>query len=71
MDRDHGHPSLERGHGNPGRLERLARDLMIQEAAIADLQKRGFTLISVTGPDLMANDPTRVLMRRLMGAVAQ
>jgi DNA invertase Pin-like site-specific DNA recombinase len=53
------------------RLDRLARDLMIQEAAIADLQKWGFTLISVSEPDLMASDPTRILMRQLMGAVAQ
>ena len=44
---------------------------MVQEATIADLQKHGFTLISVAEPDLMANDPTRILMRQLMGAVAQ
>ena len=53
------------------KLDRVARDLMVQEAAIADIQKHGFTLISVAEPDLMANDPTRVLMRQLMGAVAQ
>jgi DNA invertase Pin-like site-specific DNA recombinase len=53
------------------RLDRLARDLMVQETAIADLRKNGFTLISVAEPDLMAYDPTRVLMRQLMGAVAQ
>lgn len=53
------------------KLDRMARDLMVQEAAIADIRKHGFTLISVAEPDLMANDPTRVLMRQLMGAVAQ
>jgi DNA invertase Pin-like site-specific DNA recombinase len=53
------------------KLERLARDLMVQEAAIADLRKHGFELVSVQEPDLMASDPTRVLMRQLMGAVAQ
>ena len=53
------------------KLDRLARDLMVQEAAIADLRKHGFELISVTEPDLMANDPTRDLMRQLLGAVAQ
>jgi len=53
------------------KLDRLARDLMIQEAAIADLHKHGFTLISATEPDLMAKDPTRILMRQLLGAVAQ
>jgi DNA invertase Pin-like site-specific DNA recombinase len=44
---------------------------MVQEAAIADLQKHGFTLVSVAELDLMASDPTRILMRQLMGAVAQ
>jgi DNA invertase Pin-like site-specific DNA recombinase len=53
------------------KLDRLARDLMVQEATIADLFKHGFTLVSVAEPDLMANDPTRILMRQLMGAVAQ
>jgi DNA invertase Pin-like site-specific DNA recombinase len=53
------------------KLDRLARDLMVQEATIAYLQKHGFTLLSVAEPDLMANDPTRILMRQLMGAVAQ
>ena len=53
------------------KLDRLARDLMVQEAAIADLHKHGFALVSVAEPDLMASDPTRVLMRQLMGAVAQ
>jgi DNA invertase Pin-like site-specific DNA recombinase len=53
------------------KLDRLARDLMVQEATIADLQKHGFTLVSVAEPDLMATDPTRILMRQLMGAVAQ
>ena len=31
----------------------------------------GIALISVAEPDLMAKDPTRILMRQLMGAVAQ
>lgn len=53
------------------RLDRLARDLMVQEATIADLQRHGFTLVSVAEPDLMATDPTRILTRQLLGAVAQ
>jgi DNA invertase Pin-like site-specific DNA recombinase len=53
------------------KLDRLARDLMVQEATIADLERSGFALISVSEPDLMATDPTRILMRQLMGAVAQ
>jgi DNA invertase Pin-like site-specific DNA recombinase len=44
---------------------------MVQESAIADLKRNGFTLVSIAEPDLMASDPTRVLMRQLMGAVAQ
>lgn len=53
------------------RLDRLARDLMIQETIIGDLRKRGVQLISVAEPDLMANDPTRILMRQIFGAIAQ
>src|SRR3954468_17765159 len=53
------------------RLDRLARDLMIQETIIGDLRKNGFELVSVAEPDLMANDPTRILVRQMMGAVAQ
>jgi DNA invertase Pin-like site-specific DNA recombinase len=53
------------------RLDRLARDLMVQETIVADLRKNGFELVSVAEPDLMANDPTRILVRQMMGAVAQ
>jgi DNA invertase Pin-like site-specific DNA recombinase len=45
------------------KLDRLARDLMAQETIIADLRKHGFELVSVAEPDLMANDPTRILVR--------
>jgi DNA invertase Pin-like site-specific DNA recombinase len=54
-----------------GRLNRLAPELMIQETIIADLRKHGFELVSVAEPDLLANDPTRILVRQMMGAVAQ
>jgi len=53
------------------RLDRLARDLMVQERIIAEFQKNGFDLISVTEPDLMATDSQRVFFRQIMGAVAQ
>jgi DNA invertase Pin-like site-specific DNA recombinase len=53
------------------KLDRLARNLMVQETIIGDLRKRGFELISVTEPDLLQNDPTRVLMRQIFGAIAQ
>src|SRR5262252_2694501 len=41
------------------KLDRLARDLMIQETIIGDLRKHGFELVSVAEPDLM-NAPTRI-----------
>jgi DNA invertase Pin-like site-specific DNA recombinase len=49
------------------KLDRLARDLMVQETIIGDLQKRGFRLISVGEPDLLKNDPSRKLMRQIFG----
>lgn len=54
------------------RLDRLARDLMIQEAIISDLQSKGFKLISVhDGKDLLCDDPTRKLVRQVLGAIAE
>jgi len=54
------------------RLDRLARDLMVQEAIIRDFKSKGFDLVSTTeGPDLLAADPTRELIRQVFGAVAQ
>lgn len=68
---------LEALHGNGTRLvlieklDRLARDLMIQETIIGDLRKSGFDLVSVAEPDLLQDDPTRTLMRQVFGAIAQ
>jgi DNA invertase Pin-like site-specific DNA recombinase len=53
------------------RLDRLARDLMVQESIIGDLRKRGFEIVSVNEPDLCANDPSRKLMRQIFGAIAE
>lgn len=53
------------------KLDRLARDLMVQETIISDLRKRGFELVSATEPDLLQNDPARTLMRQIFGAIAQ
>lgn len=53
------------------KLDRLARDLMVQETILADLRKREFDIISVMEPDLCQNDPTRVLMRQIFGAISQ
>jgi DNA invertase Pin-like site-specific DNA recombinase len=53
------------------KLDRLARDLMVQETIIGDLRKNGFDLVSVAEPDLLQNDPTRKLMRQIFGAIAE
>lgn len=53
------------------KLDRIARDLMVQEAIIADLRKKGYTLISTCEPDLCSDDPSRVLIRQIFGALAQ
>jgi DNA invertase Pin-like site-specific DNA recombinase len=53
------------------KLDRLARDLMVQETIVSDLRKRGFALISVMEPDLLQNDPSRKMMRQIFGAIAE
>lgn len=53
------------------KLDRLARDLMVQETIIGDLRKNGFDLISVSEPDLLQDDPSRKLMRQVFGAIAE
>ncbi len=53
------------------KLDRLARDLMIQESIIADLRRHDFQLISAMEPDLCSDDPTRVLLRQMMGAFSE
>jgi DNA invertase Pin-like site-specific DNA recombinase len=66
----------ENGHGAKTviveKLDRLARDLMVQEAIINDLQKKGFSLISATeGADLLEDNPTRKFIRHVFGAIAE
>ena len=53
------------------KLDRLARDLMVQETIIGDLRKNGFELVSVMEPDLLQDDPSRKLMRQIFGAIAE
>jgi DNA invertase Pin-like site-specific DNA recombinase len=43
------------------RLDRLARDLMIQESIIADFKRKEFEIVSTMEPDLCSDDPTRIL----------
>lgn len=53
------------------KLDRLARDLMVQETIIGDLRKRGYTLISCAEPDLCSEDPSRKLVRQVFGAISE
>jgi DNA invertase Pin-like site-specific DNA recombinase len=52
------------------RLDRLARELFIQEYILRDLKKRGVTLISISDPDIDSS-PERVMFRQIMGAIAE
>ena len=53
------------------RLDRVARDLLVQESVIGDFQRKNLTLLSVSEPDLLSDDPSRVLMRQMLGAFFQ
>lgn len=53
------------------RLDRIARDIVVQESILKDLTRRGFTLISVSEPDLCSNDPYRSAMRQMLGVFAE
>src|SRR6185437_10634413 len=53
------------------RVDCVARKLMVQEAIVGDLQQRDIELLSTEEPDLLNDDPTRVLLRQFMGAIAQ
>jgi DNA invertase Pin-like site-specific DNA recombinase len=53
------------------RLDRLARDLMVQEAALSYFSQHDFTIVSVQEPDLMASDPSRIAFRQMMGVFSQ
>lgn len=50
-------------------LSRLARDVMIQEKIINDLNRWGVELISIKEPNLGAGDAYRDLIRQIMGAI--
>lgn len=54
------------------KLDRLARDVRLQENLIYDLQeRRKKKIISIKEPDLDSKDITRVLMRQMLGAISQ
>lgn len=56
------------------RADRLARDLMVGELILAEFRKHGVKVIACdSGTDLTVDDddPTRVLIRQVLGAVSQ
>jgi DNA invertase Pin-like site-specific DNA recombinase len=58
------------------RLDRLARDLVLQEQLLAELHRRGKQLASVDATEHASltyspDDPTRALVRRMLGSIAQ
>lgn len=55
------------------RLDRLARDLILQETLIERLRDDGTPVRSASEPDLDADtsDPTKILIRQIVGAVTQ
>lgn len=55
------------------KLDRIARDQMVQETIIQSLIKQGFELMSAAPGEenLCGNDPGRKLMRTIMGAIAE
>ena len=52
-------------------LHRFSRDLRVQENLIHEYFTSRFTLISATEPELGNDDPNRVFMRQIFGAVHQ
>jgi DNA invertase Pin-like site-specific DNA recombinase len=53
------------------RLDRLARNLVLQETIIRRLTDRGREVASVAEPDVMADDGQRTLIRQIFGAISQ
>jgi site-specific DNA recombinase len=53
------------------KLDRLARQQGLQEYILYDMGKRGFTVESAREEDINTKDPTRILFRQIMGAIAQ
>lgn len=54
------------------RLDRLARDIIVQETVVRRLEAAGRRVISATEPDITSSDedPTRALVRGLLGLIA-
>ena len=55
------------------RADRLARDLMVQEVIVGQFTKIGARILTADGIDLTSSDddPTRRLIRQVLGAIAE
>jgi DNA invertase Pin-like site-specific DNA recombinase len=58
------------------RLDRLARDLIVQEQILAELRRGGWTVFSTSASEAQyiaddVGDPSRKLIRQVLGAVAE
>jgi len=53
------------------RLDRLARDVVIQETIINDFVRHGYEIISTCEDNLCSGDPSRTMMRQIFGVVAE
>ena len=53
------------------KLDRLARDLYIQEHLLRKLQDMNKTLISIKEPDICNNDPMRKAFRQFLGIISE
>ena len=53
------------------KLDRLARDLYVQEHIIRKLQEKDFRLLSIKEPDLDSKDPMRKAFRQFSGIVSE
>lgn len=53
------------------KLDRVARDIMVQESIIKQVMGMGVELISVCEPDLCSTDHTRKMIRQMLGVLAE
>ncbi|MGA8724219.1 MAG: recombinase family protein [Acidimicrobiales bacterium] len=53
------------------RLDRLARDLILQETIHERLRSHGADVISASEPAIEGDDATRVMVRQILGVIAQ
>lgn len=53
------------------KLDRLARDQYVQETIIRRFTKSEILLISTKEPDLCSKDPTRKMIRQILGAIGE